>query len=624
MVLRHVLLMKRMDTIKSNYIVSVYPNTWIEGAKRLFLAEPYVHHVLEKNDELKNYESVEVAPFIRESKEDLIDDNNFVDKKYNKYVPILANRLNKIHATSHDIFFWKKCLALGLLRNITLVYDVYKMCENNFNEKDHDCKTISEKSYFIPKDYNEQRNFFQSTAYGQEQIFSIYVHHVYPGKYQVVNDEFSWPTLQSKKIETNKLIQIIKRLSRATPSKIVEKIKKHVFEQRQPVVGIVESFFSAEHLKDLTNKGRGLIRTFEIDSSFTVSNEIDWDKRQEISIADDSFDDFDELFFKSLKYCLPTIFLEDFKSVYFHYTDSFRNISDLKCVVNESWIGNNYSAILLAVLQQKGIKHIYNEHNFLSHHFLANNHKYIFPLVDEFITLGWYKDNVPKLIKGATLFEWVKDKNCVKEHDLLFISGQPAVKAPEISASYGDFGGFNAYSHLAFNKKFFDSLKESTINSMVYRGYPLDSYVIAHINPPMFAYDQEYILKEYIHKVKFIDNVSRSAKLLMQKSKLVIIDYLSTSYIESMMANIPTIFFWNRDIFPLGDEYSDFYEGLISVGICQTNPIEAAKFVEQIIALPDEWWEKSDVQDAKNEFLSKNFGRIDVLKKILLDKCTAQ
>ena len=609
--------------IKPNFIVSVYPKTWIKGVKKLFIAEPYVHHVLEKNDELKNYESVEVAPFIRSTREELIEDNNFIDQKYHKYIPILTERLNKIHNTNYDEFFWKKCLALGLIRYITLFYDMFKVCEKNFSIEKYDCLTLSKKSYFIPKDFNEQRDFFQCTAYGQEQVFSIYISLFYPEKFNSIADNFFWPTLPSDSAKGG-LFRVLDKFSRVTSAKIFGVFFDKAYRFRKPKVAIIESFFHRRHLNELVSKSHGVIKLVRIKSDFKFSENIKWSERIKISEIDDDFDRFDCFFFKSLECCLPKIFIEDFNQVYSSYIDYFKPFDKLKYVVNESWIGNNYSSIAMAVLQKKGIKHIYNEHNFLSHHFLGNNHKYLFPLVDEFVTLGWYKKDVANLIKGASIFEWVDGKKHTKEHGILFVSGQPAVKTPEINASYGDFGAFNAKSHLEFNYNFFNKLQENTLRKVVYRGYPVDRLIVSHLNPHMFAYDQEYVLRPYMKKFKLIDNVSRSAKVLMQKSRLIVVDYLSTSYIESMLANIPTIFFWNQEIYPLEEEYSDFYATLIAAGICQIDSSSAAEFIESIINDPEKWWGQTLVQDAKNTFLADNFGHVNVLKEHIVRKCYAR
>ena len=78
--------------------------------------------MLEKNNELDGYDKITVAPHYRDTREKLIKDNDLVDEKYQKYIPILARRLNKIHGVEHDEIFWKKCFSLSLLRYITFYY----------------------------------------------------------------------------------------------------------------------------------------------------------------------------------------------------------------------------------------------------------------------------------------------------------------------------------------------------------------------------------------------------------------------------------------------------------------------------------------------------------------------
>ena len=612
--------------MKSNFIVSVYRKNWIEGARRLFLAEPYVHHVLEKNGELKNYDEVKIAPYFRANREELIRDHNFVDQKYHKYIPILSRRLNQIHGTNYDEYFWKKSLSLALIRYITLFYDLFQVCEDCFDIEAHECRTLSEKSYHIPKDFDEHRDLFQTTAYGQEQIFSIYIALFYSGRFESNDDEFVWPTIPGVEgvSNTSFVKRVVRKLYCATLARILERVANKFYALQSPRMVVIESFFSSEHLNDLVKKSKGLIQSIHLNCNFNFESEVSWEKRNAISQISSDFDRFDQFFFSSLKHCLSKVFLEEFAQVTGYYDQFFKQFKKLKYVVNESWIGGNYPSIAMAIAQRQGLAHIYNEHNYLTHHFLCNHHKYLMPLVDKFVTLGWVQAAIPNLIKGSSLREWVAAGNHTKEHEILFISGQPAVKVPEFNAAYGDFGAFNAQSHLKFDREFFQELSLSTIQTIVYRGYPVDGFVVAHVKPPMYAYDQEFVLKDYMKKFKLVDNVSRSGKALMQKSKLVIVDYLSTSYIESMLANIPTIFFWNQENYPLNDKQADFYSLLIDAGICQTNPKNGAQFVESIKCNPEEWWQKQSVQNAKNIFLSQNFGATRELKDYLVKLSTSE
>jgi putative transferase (TIGR04331 family) len=104
----------------------------------------------------------------------------------------------------------------------------------------------------------------------------------------------------------------------------------------------------------------------------------------------------------------------------------------------------------------------------------------------------------------------------------------------------------------------------------------------------------------------------------MRQSELVVIDYISTSYLECLVMNIPFILFWDIEAYYLKDEYADFFTPLVNVGICQTNPAEAAKFVEKIKDNPAEWWFSESTQAGRKEFMDKNLGEPQVMIDYLL------
>jgi len=142
---------------------------------------------------------------------------------------------------------------------------------------------------------------------------------------------------------------------------------------------------------------------------------------------------------------------------------------------------------------------------------------------------------------------------------------------------------------------------------------------LTHVTPQMIRYDQEFVLRDFAGKFKNIDNSIGTTLTMIKKSKLVIVEYLSTAYIESLMADVPTVFFWNKEIYYLNEEYKDIYSSLEKVGICQTDPIEAAEFIDNIKDAPEMWWFSKSVQDAKNEFLGSNFGSPEILKRYIIN-----
>lgn len=596
-----------------NFIVSLYQKAWIPGSKSIFVAEPFVHHIMRENNALGGYEKVEVAvPLVRSEKE-LAKAHEYVDRKYNTYVPLLAERLNRVHKKNHDVFFWRKCLSLGLVRYITFVNQVFECCEAYFDAEKFDCRVLSPASYKIPANSNDQRELLQYTAYGQEQLFSIYVNLFYPNRFENFDDSFGY-----EKEKKGAVKEIGGKLKRITPAKLFGKISRignMLYKQYAkltsdgPRIGIMGCFFSEKHVDELVHKSKGRIYPISCDISIADSNFIDWQKRKTLSETESGFDKFDTFFFSTIEHCLSKEFVEDFEQVESYYSNYFAQFDKLEQVVSETWIGDTFASIALAVLQAKGVRHIYNEHNYLSHQFLGKNNRYIIPVVDSFITLGWEDQSIPNLVKGGSLYQWTEPKSEKKEYEILMIDGLAMVKPPEYNAAYGDSGAACAQRFFDFNRLFFASLQTTTLSKIAYKDYPVMHWPISSLEPFMVCYNYNKVgLDEYLQQCKPLINRKDNSKQLIAKSRLVVINYLSTSYIEALMADVPLVFFWNKDNYYMNEEYADFYEPLVSAGICQTDPVKAALFIEEISGEPETWWQSKPVKQAREQFIANNLG----------------
>jgi putative transferase (TIGR04331 family) len=394
----------------------------------------------------------------------------------------------------------------------------------------------------------------------------------------------------------------------------------HIQPKTNIKVGILGSFFSPSFFNTLIIKSKGAILPIRTNMSFRSTPGPNLGMRSVLSSIDSGFDKFDRFFFTSLTACFPKEFLEDFSQIESYYLEYFKKYESLKYIVSERWIGDTNTSTALAILKTNGVKHIYNEHNFLSQQFAGNSNKYLMSMVDHFVTLGWYEKGIDNLVRGASLFEFSLKKRQNKIHDILFIQGLACVKLPEFNVSYGEFGSANADRFLQFNDSFFKSLSKATLNKITYRPYPVNSWLVSSVLNPMISYDYQYtFLQKYLVDCKEINTASGNSKVLISQSKLVVINYLSTAYLEALLSDVPTIFFWNKESYYLDDKYSGFYDLLTSVGICQTDPVKAAMFIEGIAERPDEWWFSDPVRNARNSFLTTNFGEPQKMVDYLIE-----
>jgi putative transferase (TIGR04331 family) len=97
----------------------------------------------------------------------------------------------------------------------------------------------------------------------------------------------------------------------------------------------------------------------------------------------------------------------------------------------------------------------------------------------------------------------------------------------------------------------------------------------------------------------FIDKEKYFLKSI-NKSKLVVCTYDSTTYLQTLNLNIPTIIIFSNKITNVIAK--PYYDKLKKAGILFDNPLEAAKKINAVYADVDKWWKDKDIQQVVNLF----------------------
>jgi len=595
--------------MKSNFIVSDYRKIWMKDYKKKFIIEPYVCQKLDLENLVNNPFKIETIPYLRKNRKDFKNYAEVVDKKYQNYSKLLSKGFNIIHNVNFEEKFWKKILGIFLIRYITLLYEMYKICDKHLNIDRHLFNNISKESFFVPDTNEDFLHYFKHTQLGQEQLFSIFIHTFYPGIEKKQIDKSFEPKAKTKNNSTIgirekfSLTYFLSNRSKITLNRMLRLILQ---KSRKPKVAIMGSHFRSQFLDELVVKSFGKINQINWEEFIPDINRNNFNSEKRNNLIEYCLrnnkhnDDFDRYFFSSINYCLPKIYIENFHITHDHIVRQLRKYPKLNFIISEAWISNSIMSFALACMKNNGIQHINNEHNFISHIFLKTDIPLIAELSDYFITLGWSDKKIPKAIKGASLFDWGYDnKNIKKKHKILFINYPAFVKAHQYKPVYQTTAE-NSILFFDFINKFFKNLKKDIVSEITFRDYPQSQ------KNKWMLYDDRNLLNKFVFKDYAKSNIN--AKKDIGQSRLVIISALSTSWLESLIMDVPTIIFWNVKTLFIKREYESFFNELIDVGICQTNPKKAAEFVEKISEDPEKWWKINDVQKAKSNFLQNNIG----------------
>lgn len=106
---------------------------------------------------------------------------------------------------------------------------------------------------------------------------------------------------------------------------------------------------------------------------------------------------------------------------------------------------------------------------------------------------------------------------------------------------------------------------------------------------------------------KALSEVNESFQQALGSSKLVISTYNSTTFIESMKKNIPTVICWQPEFWEVTPEAQGYFDRLVACKVMFYSPFECSNFLNTHWNDIYTWWFSKEVQSAVEDFL-KTFG----------------
>ena len=523
--------------------------------------------------------------------------SNSIHKKYLKYIPILAKRLDDIHNERNGTEYWALVLSMGMVRYISVLYYLHEKYKNYFSARKFDFQILSENKFLRPFEFEDQRQIITNTNLGREQLFSIYCQTILSA------NQLNFLEVEKGKenFEAKKRSKILLVITKIINNKYLARNCKTLilgcsFNLKYRIKLFFSSFFSG-------------ILTLKIDEK-EEKVKINYKNRAFLSSTENKFDKFDKFFFKSLESLFPIAFLESYKSISSDYSNIINTYPKLQRVFSEQFISNSYYSLFLGVCRKNNISINAVQHNGLISPFIGKYEEYLTYMCDFYYIHDEYLKgrSKGKYIKSSSLHPVYTDSAQsllnFKKYKILFLMGP--VRITPIHFNAAESGDNIFYERNAkFSMQFFNNLNIKPKSLIFYRPYP-------HTIKGLF-YNKEKDFSKYIDVKKRKLSCRQSLKSQIKKSNLIVIDYISTAYLEAFLLNIPTVVFFNKNIYFLKNSKLNIFSELISAGVFQTNPESAANLINKIYIDPKKWWDEEKVQSAVKNFLKKNLNLGDRL-----------
>jgi putative transferase (TIGR04331 family) len=100
-------------------------------------------------------------------------------------------------------------------------------------------------------------------------------------------------------------------------------------------------------------------------------------------------------------------------------------------------------------------------------------------------------------------------------------------------------------------------------------------------------------------------DIERSVYRSIERSRIAVIDHSGTTFLEALVANIPTVLFWDSQFWEFREEAEPYIESLREGGILLETPEAAAAQVAKIYDDPWKWWGSQSVQEIRHRFIDR-------------------
>ena len=553
-------------------ITTALEATWVDNQPVLFLGDWC--QLYSRRSKWMAMDGV-VLPYHWHDREKLYLDYQYLTQLYERFLPILAQKLNELHSVEHDLRYWRILIGPWLLRMTHIVFDRWETIQQALTsyEITGAVTLCNQEVNWIPTNMLDFVNRVQDDDWNHQiyaKILNRHGHIPQTNRTRVFEHEsVDWfSTVPIKKNFTAKLSDLFaKYLARGNKF-----FFRDTYLPQSALIRLSLSFFQIPQrkitLKQLNTAPDLQQRTWQLD----VTTKTQFEKFLRDLIPEQ----------------IPTFYLEGYAGIAETLvTLPWPRDPNLIFTSNALWhddIAKAYAAEKI----ERGTVLVYGQHGggYGTARFNVDEEHEV-RISDHYLSMGWIDSQNSKVIPiGHFGFK----RKCLMpfntKTDLLLVT---------LDASRYTFRGcsesaVNMKKYIADSFRFVESLPKTIQHSVVVR-----------LTSGEHGWFHAARWRDQFAEIK-IDNGDQNIQNSIKKARLVISTYNQTTILETLAAGIPSVLFCDLLQTPLRDSAIPFYSKLKQVGIFHDTPESAASHVNRVWGDIDSWWFSEDVQSVVTEF----------------------
>lgn len=567
-----------MSVVKRLLVTTALEETWDANEPIIFLGEWCKRYSRRDVWQAINYE---VLPYHWDDRKKMFSDYGYLQTVYEKLLIDLSCKLNEEHNVEHGLQYWRILIGPWLGYFVQIIFDRWESLQQAIKEFEIAGTIINEFEYWnhVPNDMSEFVEFMT------EDNWNHYIYSEIIKKYTSIPENYS----QAIKISEPLKSEVVSISINTKKS-----IKKIFREQCNALMSFFvrdsDAFFLSTCLPAIDEFKLGFrmrqapIKWLPI-STAKVSfnkNKRDW------SLNIDNFSNFESCIRYMIPRQIPKIYMEG-------YTSLIAQVGNLPWPRKPKliWSSNSFNSddvfkAWAAKNMESGTPLVAGQHG--GHYGIGKwsfNEQHEMTICDFYLSWGWGKNN--QKVKAVGQLK-VKKPFKLKPMDntkLLLVIGV----VPRYSYwMYSFMVSRQFLDYLDDQYNFVDSLPAFIQESLVIRLPSSD-----------FGWDQEKRWRNRFPNT-FINKGQGDIDVLIRQSRLYISTYNATTFLESFSMNVPSVIYWNPEIWELRASAIPYFKELQEVGIFHVSPESAAKHVCNIWSDVDSWWNSEPVLLAVSRF----------------------
>ncbi|MDD5155674.1 MAG: LIC12162 family protein [Candidatus Omnitrophica bacterium] len=501
------------------------------------------------------------------------------DYCYAVYLDLLkeiAGEFNHLHGVSYPPKYWQTLAGPWLLSFIKIVYERYKRIENSVrlfpDAYTHvlaaeccDLATYDTREFMADRINSDAYNF---------KIFSLANYALRPRNLITIEGVPETKSLRTQYIPNLK-------------TRIFNAITKNLFSGSSTVLVDMYHLRNIDRLSLTLRSGVGFTDFFDTQRLFPQEAVYEPSLRKKIKLTG-SGDRFRDFINRIIPSAIPKCYIEDFKKFHEYMPVVKRSGRNVRAVGSAvGWFYNEMFKFFAAQLSGGDTKFIEFQHGGGYGLFLSTLQERTAKEKDVFYTWGINPENDRReAYLPSPHLSRLKDTYCPKDERVLFIS----MGVPRYAYRFSTFlQPEDMPRYFEDERIFIGSLQKDLFKQFLYRPYPID-----------YGWGQIKALEGLFPGIQVLKDGDLMEYL--KRVRLTVINHPHTSFLEALVINVPSIFYWDHSVYLMREGSEEYLEPLRKAGVLYRDPKAAAEKANQVYAHPLDWWLSPEVQKAREHF----------------------